>query len=295
MPCLSDTLRPRLTAVASALAVAFLGAAALAGCASTSPLLVEPRTANPGDVRVQLGAAALVPVAGDRSALPDARKAIATNPGTIPLPSPGGATLPESTVDTGTAVALGAKPGVAPVVRAVVGITRDLEGTFRYGGRDVGAGVRYVFLSRRTETAAAATLSIGVEARTVLMGRPEDGVLTGVSVASLRGYGGTVPLIAAWQSDAGLVLAYAGVALGIDRVTALVQYSGFGANQPTYDASVFRVFGAGTLGIGLGFRRLHVLGELGIQRDLLHATVGERSADVRLWSLTPAFAVSLLF
>lgn len=275
-----------------ALLVGALGA--LAGCASTSPMLVEPRTAAPGDVRMQVGAAALAPVGGDRSALADARTALATNPGKVPLPSAGGSTNPYDKANAGTAVALGARPGIAPVVRGVVGIRPDLEGTLRYGGRDVGAGVRYVFFETRTDTAGAATLSIGAEARALLMGRPDDGVLPGVAVDSLKGYGGTVPLIAAWQSDAGLVLAYAAAAVGIDRATAVVTYTGFGDDKPR-DTSVFRVYGAGTLGLGLGFRRIHVLAELGIQRDLVHATIDDRSTDVRLWSLTPAFAVSIRF
>jgi hypothetical protein len=293
MPCSVTASRPFVTACA---AVAYaLACASSSGCATTSPVLVEPRAANPGDVRLQLGAAALAPVGGDRSALADARTALATNPGTVPLPGPGGTTNPVSTVDAGTAVALGAKPGVAPVVRAVVGITRDVEGSVRYGGRDVGAGVRYVFLESRSETAGATTLSIGAEGRALLMGRPEDGVLPGVAVDNLRGYGGTVPLIAAWQSDAGLVLAYAAASLGVDRVTALVAFTGFDPNDKAHDASVFRVYGAGTLGLGFGFRRIHVLGELGIQRDLLHATIDDRKTDVRLWSLTPAFALSIRF
>ena len=264
------------------------------GCASTSPVLVEPRTASPGDVRMQLGAATLAPVAGDRSALADARTALVTNPGKIALPGPGGSTNPYATVDAGTAVALGARPGIAPVVRGVVGITRDLEGSVRYGGRDVGAGVRYVFLESRSDTAGATTLSIGAEGRALLMGRPDDGILPGVAVDSLRGFGGTVPLIAAWQSDAGLVLAYAAAAVGVDRATALVTFTGFGEDKPR-DASVLRVYGAGTLGLGLGFRRIHVLAELGIQRDLVHAKIDDRTADVRLWSLTPAFALSIRF
>ena len=253
---------------------------ALLSCAASSPVLIEPRAAGTHELRMQVGAAAIAPIGGDKGALADARVALA---------SPAGSA---SAADPGTAVALGTHPGVAPVVRATVGVARDVEASVRYGGRDVGASVRWVFSESRSEKAGATTVSIGAEGRALLRGRPEDGVLGGAVVDGFHGFGGTVPLILAWQSDAGLVLLYAAALVGYDGVSARVAYTGIGDDQ-LRDASVRRLFGAATLGLGVGFRRVHAIVELGTERDWLHAGIADRTTDVRLWSLTPAFALSL--
>jgi hypothetical protein len=125
-------------------------------------------------------------------------------------------------------------------------------------------------------------------------------------VDRLRGGGGTVPLVLAWQSDAGLVIAYAAAMVGFDRALGRVGFTGLVAEDPFHDAGVSRFFTASTLGLGVGFRRVHVLAELGIERDWLTATVDQgvpdprlgafpSSTDVRLWSLMPAFALSVRF
>lgn len=258
-------------------------AAGLCGCATSSPLLVEPRSVAPGEVRAQVGAAGMAPIGGDRSALVDARAALADSTTK---------TTDVGKIDPGVAMLFGAHPGVAPVVRAQVGLHERVEGNIRYGGRDVGTGVRFIFYDARTENAGATTLSIGAEARAVLMGRPDDGILPGAFVDNVKGWGGTIPFIAAWQSDAGLVFAYAGAAVGADRVTGRVAFTGIDANAPFLDAAVTRLFAAATLGLGVGFRKLHIIAELGLERDLLHSTIAQRSTDVRLYSLMPGFVAS---
>jgi hypothetical protein len=269
-----------------AVAVLAVGAAVgcAVGCAATSPVLVEPRTPEVGIVRAQVGAAALAPIGGDASSLANARDTLATPAGN------------KAATDPGVAEALAARPGVAPFVRGVVGIAPRVEGTLRYGGRDVSAGVRWTFVESRTENAGAATISIGGDGRAMLRNRPEDGVLGGVVVDSLHGYGGTIPLIAAWQSDAGLLLAYAAALVGFDGVGARVAYVAFeGDNALFRDASIRRWYAAGTLGLGIGFRRVHVIMELGLERDWLHSTIDDRTSDTHLWSLAPAGCISVRF
>src|SRR6185436_18307965 len=76
---------------------------------------------------------------------------------------------PREVVDAGTAVALAARPGVAPVVRASLTVHERVEAGLRYGGRDVGASVRWVFFESRDRTSGARTLSVGFEGKALLL------------------------------------------------------------------------------------------------------------------------------
>ncbi len=264
-------MRRLIVATARVVSVALAGA--LAGCAAASPLLVEPRAPAVGDMRATVGGAAIVPFAGDNGAIVAAR-----NAGTGPdAAAKNAAGLTESTL---------IHPGIAPVVRAQVGVTPQLEASLRYGGRDLGVGGRWFFFESRTEQGGATTLSVGLEGRMLLKARQDDGLVP--ASGADRGGGATVPLIVAWQSDAGLVSAYFGALFGFDYAKAT-------ATEGTPD-SFRRYFGAGTVGIGVGFRRVRAIVELGLERDFAHAeltgTPGQ-SVDLRLWSLTPAFALSI--
>ncbi len=270
-----------------------------AGCSTTAPVLVEPRAPALGDIRTQGGAAVNAPVAGDTHALSDARAILSK-----PNASADASTL--AAIDPGTAIVLAARPGVAPVVRASTGVGPNVELGIRYAGRDIGASLRYFLVESRTETGGATTLSIGLDAKTVLFGRADDAYAPGMAIESVRGYGGAIPLVAAFQADAGLLFGYVAATLGFDRVTANVAYPGLGPpSSPTPPekrpdlhlraVGVNRFWGAATVGVGLGFRRVHVIVELGIQRDSLSATLDGASAHVMLYSLTPAFAFSTSF
>ncbi len=263
------------------------------GCAASSPVLVEPRIVPGGDVRLQLGAAVLAPIAGDTEALTRARSTLATPPEPDPLTGSRDAAV--RAVDPGAAVALGARPGVAPIVRTTVGLGDRVEGHLRYGGRDVAGGARFIVFEKRTQEAGALTFSIGGEGRFVLRHRPEDGVLSGVATDNVQGVGGAVPAVLAWQSDAGLIIAYVAATIGYERITGRIAMPALMDPAPYRDAKLSRLFGAGTLGLGVGFRRVRVIAELGIQRDWLDATIGGASTQVRLVSLAPAFAFGLTF
>ncbi len=281
-------------ALVPALACTCLGA--LAACSAASPTLVEPRLVRAGDVRLQAGAGAIAPIAGDKGALAEARRTLEAPPPPDPS-SPAGADDPrrEGAVLPGLAVALAARPGVAPVLRATTGITRGFEGTVRYSGRDVGAGVRAMLFESRTEDAGATTLSIGLDGRALLRNRPEDGQLTGVVTDDVRGFGGAVPVVLGWQSDAGLVVGYVATTVGFDRVQGRVALTAFEDPAPARALDVARWWATGTLGLGVGFRRVRVVVELGVQRDWLRVDSEGARADVRLWSLAPAFAVMSTF
>jgi hypothetical protein len=240
-----------------------LSAVVLGGCSAATPVLVEPRAPGVGDLRVQAGGAAIVPVAGDSGAI-----AAAANPGN----GSDAAAKHEAGVVQATLL----HPGVAPVVRAQVGVTPEIEVSLRFGGRDLGLGGRWIFLDSRSEQGGATTLSIGFEGRALLRGQPNGTTTADALAADQHGYGATVPFVLAWQSDAGLVSAYAAALVGGDVV----------------DVDYRRVFGAATVGLGVGFRRVRAIVELGLERDWLHGEL-TTPVDLRVWSLAPAFALSV--
>jgi hypothetical protein len=263
------------------------------GCAATSPLLVEPRAVAPGEIRVQGGGAVLAPVAGDTGKIAETRRMLDQ-----PKASSGTSTNHEDVFRAalpGAAIAYAVRPGFAPLARATVGLQTNLEASIRYGGRDLGVGLRYVLLEDRTETAGAVTLSLGADARTILRHRPEDGLLGRAITDDVKGFGGTVPLILGWQSDANLVTAWLGALVGYDTVSArfaLPELEVDPGNAPFRSLNAHRTFAAATIGLGLGFRGVRAGVELGVERDWLGFSSDFGDDKARLWSLTPAFAIA---
>ncbi|MGZ5967679.1 MAG: hypothetical protein ACXWP4_08425, partial [Polyangiales bacterium] len=264
------------------------------GCAATSPILVDPRTVPAGEMRVQAGGAVLAPIAGDSKKLAESRQTMAQPP------TPGGAagTGHDDVIRSvlpGAAIAYAMRPGFAPLARATVGLQPGLEASVRYGGRDIGLGTRWVIFEDRTEQAAAITLSLAGDVRTILRHRPEDGMLAGAITDDVQGYGGVLPLILGWQSEAGLVTGWLAALVGFDTIKARVA---FPTLEPDPDAAPFRslsaqrTFAAATVGIGLGFRSVRVGVELGIERDWISFSSDLGDAKARVWSLAPAFAIA---
>lgn len=275
-----------MTARLATLAVA----AASLGCAATAPLLAEPRLVREGDVRLQVGGAAAAPVGGDLDAIRAGRQQL--DAAEIPPPDDEKTTrelLPA------TVVGFGARPGVAPVVRTTLSLSKQIEASLHYGGRDARVGGRYLLWESRSVDAGATTLSIGGDGHVLLRGRPEDGYLNGVASQNVRGYGVAAPIILGWQSDGGLLIAYAGAMVGYERVTGTIAFTGRTGTAPARDVVIGRVHVTGTLGIGMGFRRVRVILELGARRDFINAKIGDESARVALISLTPAFAFGVSF
>lgn len=263
------------------------------GCAATSPLLVEPRAIAPGEIRVQGGGAVLAPIAGDTKKIAETRQMLEHPPPSSGA-SPGNEDVLRAALP-GAAIAYAVRPGFAPVARATVGLQTNLEASIRYGGRDLGVGLRYVLIEERTETAGAVTLSLGADARTILRHRPEDGLLGRAITDDVKGFGGTVPVILGWQSDANLVTAWLGALVGYDAVTArfaLPDLEVDMANAPFRSLTAHRTFAAATLGVGLGFRGVRAGVELGVERDWLGFSSDLGDDKARLWSLTPAFAIA---
>lgn len=265
-------------------------AASSFGCAATSPMLVEPRLVREGDVRLQLGGAAAAPVGGDLAAIQAGRQQLDASETAPPDdPSTTQKLLPA------TVVGFGARPGVAPLVRTTLSLSKSIEASLLYGGRDARVGGRYLLWESRSVDAGAVTLSIGGDGHVLLRGRPEDGYINGVASENVRGYGVQAPLLLGWQSDAGLLIAYVGALVGYERVTGQIAFTGRAGTAPAKDVVIGRAHVTGTLGLGLGFRKVRVIVECGARRDFISARIGDESANVALISLTPAFAFGVSF
>ncbi len=253
-------------------------------------MLAEPRLVRESDVRFQLGGAAAAPVGGDLDAIQAGRQRLDAAEGAPPDdPTVTRALLPA------TVVGFGARPGVAPVVRTTLSLSKVFEASLHYGGRDARVGGRYLLWESRSADAGAVTLSIGGDGHVLLRGRPEDGYLNGVASENVRGFGVQAPLLLGWQSDAGLLIAYVGALVGYERITGQIAFTGRTGTAPAKDVVIGRAHVTGTLGIGLGFRRVRVIVECGARRDFIDARIGDESANVALISLTPAFAFGVSF
>lgn len=260
------------------------------GCAATAPMLAEPRLVREGDVRFQLGAAAAAPVGGDIAAVNAGRQQIGS--GDAPITNDAKTTRE---ILPAVAVGFGPRPGVAPVVRATLSLTREIEANVHYSGRDAHVGGRYLVWESRSADAGAWTFSVGADGHVLLMGRPSDGYLN-ASSESVRGYGVAAPVLFGWQSDAGLLIGYVGALVGYERVTASVLYAPTAAGPSNgKDLVIGRVHVTGTVGVGVGFRRVRAIVELGMRRDFIDARLGDESQKVALISLTPAFAIGINF
>lgn len=224
------------------------------GCATTSPALIEPRAANPNEARLTVGGAALVPL---------------------------------DPVGDSDGVGHVVKPGLGTIVRASFGLGGRTEATLRYGGRDLGLGLRWNALESRSEQAGALALLLGIEARGRLAVRPDDAV---VHRDDARGYGVVAPIGVAFQSDAGLVTAWGVAQFGLERVAGPFQRD---ADAPVLDLRLLRTFLAGQFGLGIGFRRVRVMAEIGVERDWVSGTVAGVDRSFAVTSLTPAFALSI--
>lgn len=262
--------------------VALAACAATTACAATSPVLVEPRLQHEGDVRLQLGAAAAAPIGGDLAAVREARELLA-RPTTAPVESE--RALPAA------AVAYGARPGVAPVFRATVGLSKLVEANLQYGGGDVSVAGRWLLFESRTTDAGATTLTVGVGGRALLRARPEDGYASGLLGENIHGYGMFAPVILGWQSDAGLLVAYLAATFGYQQVAGRVSFGGGTDAERGRDLSIGHFSGAGTVGVGVGFRKVRVVAELGARRDWIDTTIDDRQATIGLWTLTPGFSL----
>jgi len=257
------------------------------GCAATMPMLAEPRILREGDVRFQAGAAAATPIAGDEAAVRAGRERL-SSPEIV-----GDDPATTQTVLPAVAAGFAARPGVAPVTRATMSLSKSVEASLHFSARDAHVAGRYLLWEHRSLDAGAMTFTAGADGHALLQARSTDGYINATS-ETVRGYGIAAPFILGWQSDAGLLIAYLGAIVGYERITGRVlteKPDGFSARALTLG----RFHLSGTVGVGVGFRRVRVIAECGVRRDAIGAKLGDESRNLALWSLTPAFSVGFNF
>jgi hypothetical protein len=273
----------RRAAARAVCAAAIAGAGfALGGCGGGSPLLHPARTLPTGDFRLATGVSANVatgPLAGDLRRAREIAERDPTAPG-----------APGSSPDysKGALVAAAVAPGLAPFVGARVGIGDRFEGGLAYTGRAVRGDVRRSFDAGRW------SLSLGGALSAALYGRQQGSDLPNVDLGALHGYGADVPVIAGWESDGGLYMAWFGARGGfehdvVETLTSEPKSVTIGGSPIHLDAT--RFWGGGLVGVATGFNHVHVALEMDVAWQTVSGSYNASHVNVRGLSLAPATAL----
>lgn len=217
-----------------------------------------------------VGCAPAMPAFTGGRTVPDGRSDLALG-GAARVPV-GDLVAAEDGTDADELLAFGAPGGVAPVAFVRHGLTPDVD----LGVEAAGSNLR---LALRGQVPLGANLHLvgGVA--------PHVGVAHGDGTA-FRG-GGAVPVAIAF--DAFSVLeAWLGARVAVEHLTGEV-----GQDAAAREASLTGLRLGGVVGLAAGFRRLHVLVELGVDHERWTGDLGDSAIERDGLVLTPAFAVRL--
>ncbi len=160
-----------------------------------------------------------------------------------------------------------------------------------YTGRGARIDLRRAFSLGKRPSSWALSIGLGFDA--AFSGRQTD-TLTGVDNANLFGFGGDLPILVGWKSQAGLYYAWVGARIGYEhdsiqpRNTEAVP-PGSQNTGPQLQGDRFSA--GGLVGLAIGFRHVHVALELEADYAGVWGTFGGVKAQVDGLSLTPATAV----
>jgi ferredoxin len=221
---------------------ALLASASLGACGGSSPLLHPAHVEPQGTVVAGAGVSGQLTLGGAEQAAIDAQAA-----------SVEGAVPSDPRTYRRGAIALASfAPGADPWVGARVGLGGQNEAGLTYSGRSIRVDARHAFGDERW------ALSAGLGAHGVLRQRNDEPALRNLDLNEVNGYGFDLPLLAGWQSDAGLVRAWGGLRVGYERLNGRV---GLGEPDPV-SLSAWRAWGGGLVGLAMGFRHVYVALEL---------------------------------
>lgn len=206
-------------------------------------------------------------------------------------------TVPGNAVATptyakGALVAAAMAPGLAPFVGARVGIGQKYEPGLAYTGRAVRLDMRRGFGD------GPWTYSVGVGGSAVLYGRQQGTELPNVALGSMHGYGFDVPLLAGWESAAGIYQVWFGARGGFEHV-AISQLSSepsqlvAGLGPIHLDAN--RFYGGGVVGLAVGFKHIHVGLEGSVAYQVATGTYNHANVTVQGLTIAPATALWFTF
>lgn len=179
---------------------------------------------------------------------------------------------PESGADADGLLGFGAPGGVAPVAFARHGLNEEMD----LGVEAAGSNLRVSFRGQ---------VPLGTGLRLVGGIVPHVGWLE--EDGSALQVGGTLPIGIAVDALS-LLEAWLAARVGVDHIT--------GERREDTAAQSARLTGlrvGGVVGLAVGFRRLHVLAELGVDHELWDGNLGDTPVERSGVVLTPAFAVRL--
>ncbi len=195
----------------------------------------------------------------------------------------------DPTFAKGALVLASVAPGLAPVAGARVGIGWGSEGGIEYTGRAMRADLRRAF-----DLSDTWTVSVGAAGSAALYGHQPDGVLPGVALDQLHGWGADVPLLLGYQSPGDLYMLWVGARGGwehvdISDVTSEPKVVTIGT--PPISLSATRFWGGGVLGFAVGFRHVHIALELDAAYAVISGSYNQTQVQVSGLSLAPAGAL----
>ncbi|HJL19579.1 MAG TPA: hypothetical protein RMH99_28205 [Sandaracinaceae bacterium LLY-WYZ-13_1] len=186
---------------------------------------------------------------------------------------PVGGLVPEGAEDVDAALGFGAPGGVAPVALVRHGVTDDVDLGVTAAGSSLHAPVR-------------AQLALGGSSLRLVAGlAPHVGVVHDEGAAAR--FGATLPIGFAFDALS-ILSAWLAARVGVEHVTGEL-----GADDAARSVALTGVRTGGVVGLAVGFRRLHVLVELGVDHERWLGDLADNAIDTDGIVLTPAFAVRL--
>jgi hypothetical protein len=233
-----------------------------------------------GDVRAATGVSANITPGALASDLSKARDIAAADP-QVP-----GAPGTNPTYAKGALVAAAMAPGLAPFAGMRVGIGQQFEAGLAYTGRAVRLDVRRGFGD------GPWTYSAGVGGSVALYGRQQGSELPNVDLGALHGYGADIPLLAGWQSAAGIYEVWFGARGGFEHVSVeQLSSEGKTIGIPPVSLEANRFYGGAVAGLAIGFKHVHVALEGSIAYQVAKGSYNQTNATVQGLTIAPATAL----
>ncbi|MBS2017180.1 MAG: hypothetical protein JST00_30125 [Deltaproteobacteria bacterium] len=267
---------------ARAWVVVALGASTTA-CGGGGPLLHPARTLPAGEVRAAGGVAAQIAAGPLSDDIRIARDLAARDPSGTP-----GAPGTNPDYAKGALVAAAVAPGLSPFVAARVGVGENFEGGLAYMGRGVRVDMRRSFDDGKW------SYSVGLGLNAALAGKQQGNELPNVDLASLKGYGGDIPLLAGWESAGGIYKLWFGGRVGFERdvvETLTSEPKPVTIGQQALRLEANRVWGGALLGIAMGFNHLHVALELSAYYQVVSGSYNQTDVTVKGFTVQPSTAL----
>ena len=256
--------------------------AGLAGCAGGSPLLHPAQTLDIGVVRAAAGVSANVAVGSIADDVRVARDLAAKN---VDVPGTPGSNPQYA---RGALVTAAVAPGLAPFVAARVGVGGRAEGGVAYTGRGVRIDMRRSFESGNF------ALSVGAGVTGAFYGRQQGSPLPNVELTALHGFGADAPVLVGWRSSGGFYEVWAGGRAGFESDTiesATSEPKAVSIGTPPIHLAATRYYGGGLVGVGTGFRHIHVALEIAAYYQSATGDYNDTHVSISGVSLSPATAL----